>query len=87
MVRWNPFAFYRKADVLSILDLDVPPTVAVEEARLGNMQELIDCVKSADVLKPAHDAATELLQVMLEGGNEDVSRYRFFLSVVVWHRS
>ena len=53
----------------------MPPTVAVEEASLGTMQEVVDCVKNADILKPAHEAAEELLQVMLgESNKEDISR-------------
>ena len=64
----------RKAKVLSVLDLDVPPSVAVEEACLGTTQQVVDCVKNADILKPANAAAQELLQVMSEGSKEDVSR-------------
>ena len=77
MVMCWVFGLYRRAKVLSILDLDVPPTVAVEEARLGTMEEVVECVKSADVLKPALEAAQELLQVISEGSSkEDISRYR-----------
>ena len=61
----------RKAKVLSILDLDVPPSIAVGEASLGTIEEVIDCVKNADVLKPAHEAAEELLQVMSGDSSEE----------------
>jgi hypothetical protein len=61
----------RKAKVLSILDLDVPPSVAVGEAGLGTMEEVVGCVKNADVLKPAHEAAEELLQVMSGDSSEE----------------
>ena len=63
----------RKAKVLSILDLDVPPSVAIGEAGLGTMEEVVDCVKNADVLKPAHEAAEELLQVM--SGDSSIEGY------------
>ena len=64
----------RRAKVLSILDLDVPPSVAVNEACLGSLQEVIECVKNADVLKPANEAAQELVQVMCQYSKEDVER-------------
>ena len=48
----------------SVLDVDVQPSVAVEQAKLGSMEELIKVVRSADVLKPAKHAALELLTVL-----------------------
>ena len=51
----------RKASVPSILDIDVSPSVAIDEARLGDMATLLACVRTADVLKPAMHAAVELL--------------------------
>jgi sugar/nucleoside kinase (ribokinase family) len=50
--------------VLSVLDLDVPPSVAEEEAELGTVEEVVECVKMADVLKPAKEAAEELVSLM-----------------------
>ena len=66
------FPYNRKAKVLSVLDLDIPPSAAVNEACLGTTEEVIDCVKNADILKPAHEAAEELLQVMSGDSPEDV---------------
>ena len=47
--------------ILTVLDVDVQPSVAVEEALLGTLDELTECVMMADVLKPAKHAAQELL--------------------------
>ena len=38
--------------------------VAVDEAKLGTMEELVECVRCADVLKPAHATAAELLSIV-----------------------
>ncbi|XP_064406924.1 uncharacterized protein LOC135351765 isoform X2 [Halichondria panicea] len=54
----------KKANVLSVLDLDIPPSVAENEAKLGSIAEVIECVRTADVLKPAKAAAEELLTIM-----------------------
>lgn len=54
----------RRAGVLSVLDVDVPPNVAVEEARLGSMEELIECVRMANVLKPSKMAAVGVVRAM-----------------------
>jgi sugar/nucleoside kinase (ribokinase family) len=51
----------KSANVLSILDVDVSPSVAVNEARLGSHEELLKCVFAANILKPAKHAAEELL--------------------------
>ena len=48
--------------------------VAVNEARLGSIDEVIECTKSADVLKPAKAAAVELLQIMT-GSDDTANRY------------
>jgi ribokinase len=47
--------------ILSVLDVDVQPSVAVEQALLGSLNEVTECVMLADVLKPAKHAAQELL--------------------------
>eukprot|EP00040_Diaphanoeca_grandis_P016497 m.85136 g.85136 ORF g.85136 m.85136 type:complete len:595 (-) comp25835_c0_seq2:324-2108(-) len=49
---------------VSVLDVDVQPSVAVDEARLGTLDEILDCVREADVLKPAKHAALELLGLL-----------------------
>ena len=51
----------RDSNTMSFLDVDVPPTVAVGDADLGNLTELYQCVTSCDVLKPTLEAAGELL--------------------------
>jgi ribokinase len=49
------------AGKLSMLDVDVPPSVAVGEAGLGSMDEVHGVLERADVLKPTLSAAVELL--------------------------
>jgi arabinose-5-phosphate isomerase len=51
----------RESGVLGILDLDMTPTVCVEEAELGSFEELLECIKLCDVLKPAKEALMEVL--------------------------
>ena len=51
----------RAGGAVSVLDVDVQPSVAVDEARLGSMDEVLACARTADVLKPAKHAAEELL--------------------------
>lgn len=41
--------------------------MAIDEAGLGSMEELVECVRSADVLKPAQAAAKELLSIISGG--------------------
>ena len=38
--------------------------MAENEAKLGSIAEVIECVRAADVLKPAKAAAEELLTIM-----------------------
>jgi len=38
--------------------------VAVNEAMLGSMDKVLDCVRMTDVLKPTKEAAKELLSLM-----------------------
>ena len=54
----------KKLGIPSVLDVDVQPSVAVEQAQLGSMEELIKVVRSVDVLKPAKHAALELLTLL-----------------------
>ena len=54
----------KSSNVMSILDLDVSPAVALKEAKLGSMHELVECVNTADVLKPAKHAAREMLSLL-----------------------
>ena len=58
----------RSAHALSFLDVDVPPSVAVGDAGLGNLKELYGCVSSCDVMKPTLEAAAELLSVAASEG-------------------
>lgn len=41
----------------------------MNEAQLGSIEDVIECAKSADVLKPAKAAAEELLHVMTRSSN------------------
>jgi sugar/nucleoside kinase (ribokinase family) len=51
----------RSCGITSVLDLDVSPRVAVNEANLGSLEDLLRCVHTVDILKPARHAAEELL--------------------------
>jgi sugar/nucleoside kinase (ribokinase family) len=46
---------------LSMLDVDVPPSVAIGEAGLGSMEEFLAVMGACDVLKPTLSAAVEVL--------------------------
>eukprot|EP00047_Mylnosiga_fluctuans_P000752 m.201808 g.201808 ORF g.201808 m.201808 type:complete len:576 (-) comp10105_c0_seq19:113-1840(-) len=54
----------KQSAVLSVLDVDVAPSVAVQQAKLGSYEQLLSLVRTADVLKPAKHAAVELLSVL-----------------------
>jgi fructokinase len=53
---------------LTMLDVDVPPSIAVTDANLGDLQTLLRCCQSCDVLKPTMDAAGELLALSSSAG-------------------
>ncbi|GAB5367291.1 hypothetical protein AAMO2058_001217600 [Amorphochlora amoebiformis] len=53
---------------LSMLDVDVPPSVAATSANLGTLSETLQVVSSADILKPTIDAAPELLALAATNG-------------------
>ena len=42
--------------------------MAINEAKLGSMDELLECLRMADYLKPAKAAAVEVLGVL--GGDK-----------------
>ena len=54
----------RASRTLSVLDVDVAPNVAVNEARLGSVDELRACIAAATVLKPAKHAAQDLVAML-----------------------
>lgn len=61
----------KTSSVLSMLDVDVPPSIATTEAGLGSMDQVKAAVSRANVLKPSLEAATELLAAFgspLRGG-------------------
>jgi D-arabinose 5-phosphate isomerase GutQ/sugar/nucleoside kinase (ribokinase family) len=53
----------KQHNVLSVLDVDVTPTVSSTTANLGSIEELLSCVELADVVKPGYEAACELLEL------------------------
>ena len=53
---------------LTMLDVDVPPSVAVTDANLGDLETLHRCCQQCDVLKPTMDAAAELLALAATDG-------------------
>ena len=53
---------------LTMLDVDVPPSVAVTDADLGNLETLLRCCQQCHVLKPTMDAAAELLALAASNG-------------------
>jgi fructokinase len=57
----------RAAGVPTVLDVDVPPSVATGPARLGSAAELQRCVRGADVVKLTGGAVEELLAVLQPG--------------------
>jgi len=58
----------RDSRTLTMLDVDVPPSVAAGDAQLGTLKEVLDCVANSDVIKPTLDAAAELLALEATGG-------------------
>ena len=38
--------------------------VAVEEARRGTLEEVVECVMTADILKPTQEAAQDILTLI-----------------------
>ena len=50
-----------KFNILSIIDIDVPPSIATTDANLGNMEELQECLEKVTMIKPTLEAAIELL--------------------------
>lgn len=48
-------------EIPSIIDVDVPPSVAMGDANLGEMHQLIECLERSTVIKPTLEAALELL--------------------------
>ena len=43
----------KSSGCLTILDVDVSPSVAVDEAKLGTKEEILKAISLADVVKPA----------------------------------
>ncbi|XP_065826108.1 uncharacterized protein [Oscarella lobularis] len=65
-----------RKNAVTILDLDVSPSVAINEAGLGSLDDLVQCTKTAQILKPARHAAEELLLHLKPdiGGAEIITR-------------
>ena len=57
----------RAAGAPTVLDVDVPPSVATGAARLGTAEQLARCVKKADVVKATGGAVEELLALIAPG--------------------
>jgi sugar/nucleoside kinase (ribokinase family)/D-arabinose 5-phosphate isomerase GutQ len=57
----------RAAGAPSVLDVDVPPSVACGAAQLGTPEQLGRCVRGADVVKLTGGAVEELLQLLSPG--------------------
>ena len=57
----------RAAGAPSVLDVDVPPSIATGSARLGTAEELQRCVRGADVVKLTGGAVEELLHLLAPG--------------------
>lgn len=53
---------------ITMLDVDVPPSIAVTDADLGDLPTLLRCCQTCDVLKPTMDAAGELLALAASKG-------------------
>ncbi len=48
-----------------MIDVDVPPSVAVHDANLGDIDELTECIERSTMIKPTLEAAVELLGLNL----------------------
>ena len=48
-------------DIVTIMDVDVPPSIAINEARLGSIDEVYQSVTKARIIKPTLEAAIELI--------------------------
>jgi len=57
-------AVAKEARQLTMLDVDVPPSVAVKEAALGSIEQVKQAVLSCDVVKPTLEAAKELIELL-----------------------
>ena len=55
---------------LTVLDVDVSPSVCVLEARLGSEADFVRCVKLARVVKPTRHAAFEMLELLKADGGD-----------------
>lgn len=53
---------------LSMLDVDVPPSIAATDANLGDLPAVLRCAQACDVLKPTMPAASELLALAASDG-------------------
>jgi len=53
----------RAAGALTVLDVDVPPKVALGEANLGSESELLRVLRGCSLLKMTKDAAPDLLRM------------------------
>lgn len=60
----------KEVGIPSLLDVDVPPSVAITEAELGDETTLMSCIGMCDVLKPTRESAVELLVL---AGNGDAA--------------
>lgn len=55
---------------LTVLDIDISPAVAEQEAKLGSLADLLQSVRAARVLKPARHAAEQLLEHVHRGAGD-----------------
>lgn len=53
----------REIGALTVLDVDVPPSVALGEANLGNKEDLLRVLQGCSLLKLTKDAAPDLLRL------------------------
>lgn len=54
----------KEAGIITVLDFDVSPMVAFNEANLGNLDQVKRILQLVDVLKPAKHAALEVVKLM-----------------------
>eukprot|EP00927_Polykrikos_kofoidii_P067434 TRINITY_DN62930_c0_g1_i1.p1 TRINITY_DN62930_c0_g1~~TRINITY_DN62930_c0_g1_i1.p1 ORF type:complete len:394 (-),score=58.96 TRINITY_DN62930_c0_g1_i1:9-1190(-) len=59
----------REKQIVSCIDVDVPPSVAAGDARLGSHHEMLAIVSGCTVLKPTLEAAAELLALHRSNGD------------------
>jgi len=63
----------REHNIPTVVDFDVAPSVAIKEAKLGNIDQLKELLKLCNVLKPAKHVAKELMSLLKPHASSNLS--------------